>query len=82
MLINLLISPECAEQIVCQALVGTTWHTEFCWACAVKTQNKPFGNSCMEHLLICLSSPSVNALWNLRWALWLSQKSAVDSTMS
>lgn len=31
MLINLLISPERAEQIVCQALVGTGWHRQFCW---------------------------------------------------
>lgn len=45
MLINSLLSPECAEQPVCQALVGTSWHRQFCWACAGKTRNEPFGNS-------------------------------------
>lgn len=57
--------PERTGQILCQALVGTR-HTQFCWACAGKTQQKPPGNSCTEHLLICLSLLSVKGLQSLR----------------
>lgn len=51
----LVYPPEWAAQSPCQALGGSSWHRELCWAFAGKTENLPPGNSCVECSLSVLT---------------------------
>lgn len=51
----LVYPPEWAAGSPCQALGGSSWHRELCWAFAGKTENLPSGNSCVECFLCVLT---------------------------